>query len=88
MRGLQLNHGTCLGARRGRAVGAGRHPRVIILLAVAIYVYNQTLMDIEVCYKMLTRAVAKSRSITCNGFGIEVEVSVQESRWYPLKFRL
>ena len=39
--------------------------------------YNQTLTDIEVCYKMFTREVAKSLKITCNDFGIEVEISAQ-----------
>jgi glycosyltransferase involved in cell wall biosynthesis len=42
--------------------------------------YNQTLTDIEVCYKMFTREVAKTLSITCNDFGIEVEVSAQIAR--------
>ncbi len=42
--------------------------------------YNQTLTDIEVCYKMFTRAVAKSLKVTCDGFGIEVEISAQIAR--------
>jgi glycosyltransferase involved in cell wall biosynthesis len=42
--------------------------------------YNQTLTDIEVCYKMFTREVAKKLTITCNDFGIEVEVSAQIAR--------
>lgn len=39
--------------------------------------YNQTLTDIEVCYKMFTREVAKALKVTCNDFGIEVEISAQ-----------
>lgn len=42
--------------------------------------YNQTLTDIETCYKMFTRAVAKSLKVTCNDFGIEVEISAQISK--------
>ena len=39
--------------------------------------YNQTLTDIEVCYKMFTRAVLHSLNVTSNDFGIEVQISAQ-----------
>jgi glycosyltransferase involved in cell wall biosynthesis len=39
--------------------------------------YNQTLTDIEVCYKMFTRAVKDSLRLTANDFGIEVQLSAQ-----------
>ena len=39
--------------------------------------YNQTLSDIEVCYKMFTREVLESLHITANDFGIEVQFSAQ-----------
>ena len=39
--------------------------------------YNQTLTDIEVCYKMFTRAVLKTLNVTSNDFGIEVQISAQ-----------
>ena len=39
--------------------------------------YNQQLTDIEVCYKMFTRAVLESLSITANDFGFEVQFSAQ-----------
>jgi len=39
--------------------------------------YNQTLTDIEVCYKMFTRAVLKTLTVTCNDFGLEVQISAQ-----------
>jgi glycosyltransferase involved in cell wall biosynthesis len=42
--------------------------------------YNQTLSDIEVCYKMFTRAVRDSLKITCNDFGCEVQISAQICR--------
>ena len=45
---------------------------------------NQTLTDIETCYKMFTREVLQSLNITANDFGIEVQISTQialESRW-------
>lgn len=38
---------------------------------------NQTLTDIETCYKMFTRAVLQSLNITANDFGIEVQISTQ-----------
>ena len=46
--------------------------------------YNQTLTDIEVCYKMFTRAVLDSLRITANDFGFEVQFSAQVAlarRW-------
>jgi glycosyltransferase involved in cell wall biosynthesis len=39
--------------------------------------YNQTLVDIEVCYKMFTRQVKDSLRITANDFGFEVQISAQ-----------
>ena len=39
--------------------------------------YNQTLTDIEVCYKMFTREVKESLALTANDFGIEIEISGQ-----------
>jgi glycosyltransferase involved in cell wall biosynthesis len=42
-------------------------------------IYNQTLSDIEVCYKMITREVADTLRLTCNDFGIEVQISAQIS---------
>src|SRR5215469_3599970 len=46
--------------------------------------YNQTLSDIEVCYKMFTKEVLKQLVLTSNGFGFEVEISAQialAKRW-------
>ena len=39
--------------------------------------YNQTISDVEVCYKMMTRDVMRSLRLTCDDFGIEVEMSAQ-----------
>ncbi len=39
--------------------------------------YNQTLSDIEVCYKMFTRAVLEELNVTSNDFGVEVQISAQ-----------
>lgn len=39
--------------------------------------YNQTLSDVEVCYKMFTREVRESLALTCPDFGIEVQISAQ-----------
>lgn len=46
--------------------------------------YNQTLSDIEVCYKMFTREVLETLNITANDFGFEVQFSAQVAlarRW-------
>jgi glycosyltransferase involved in cell wall biosynthesis len=43
-------------------------------------VFNQTLTDIETCYKMMTREVARSLRLTANDFGIEVEMSAEIAR--------
>ncbi len=40
-------------------------------------VFNQTLTDIETCYKMMTREVVRSMRLTANDFGIEVEMSAE-----------
>jgi glycosyltransferase involved in cell wall biosynthesis len=46
--------------------------------------YDQTLTDIEVCYKMFTREVLDTLRITANDFGFEVQFSAQVAlarRW-------
>ena len=46
--------------------------------------YNQTLTDIETCYKMFTREVLDTLNITATDFGIEVQFSAQVAlrrRW-------
>lgn len=56
--------------------------RLISFLFNALY--NQTLTDIEVCYKMFTRDVLDSLNITANDFGFEVQFSAQVAlarRW-------
>lgn len=42
--------------------------------------YNQTLTDIEVGYKMMTAQVARSLRLTASDFGIEVEISAEIAR--------
>jgi glycosyltransferase involved in cell wall biosynthesis len=39
--------------------------------------FNQTLTDIEVCYKMFSRDVLGTLVVTCNDFGLEVQISAQ-----------
>jgi glycosyltransferase involved in cell wall biosynthesis len=46
--------------------------------------YDQMLSDIEVCYKMFTNKVLKELKLTCDDFGIEIEISAQialSRRW-------
>lgn len=42
--------------------------------------YNQTLTDIEVCYKMMRREVLAGMQLTCDDFGIEVELTARIAR--------
>jgi glycosyltransferase involved in cell wall biosynthesis len=49
--------------------------RLISILFNALY--NQTLSDIEVCYKMFTRAVRESIDLSCDDFGVEIQFSAQ-----------
>ena len=49
--------------------------RMISLLFNALY--NQTLSDIETCYKMMTAEVARSLRLSADDFGVEVEVSAE-----------
>ena len=42
--------------------------------------YNQTLTDIEVCYKMLRREVLDGMRLSCDDFGIEVEITARIAR--------
>ena len=48
-------------------------------------VFNQTLTDIETCYKMMTREVARSLRLSANDFGIEVEMSAEIARQRSLR---
>jgi len=47
--------------------------------------FNQTLTDIEACYKMMTSPVARSLRLTANDFGIEVEMSAEIARQRNLR---
>jgi len=47
--------------------------------------FNQTLTDIETCYKMMTREVLRSLRLTANDFGIEVEISAQIAKQRTLR---
>ena len=57
--------------------------RVISLLFNLVF--NQTLTDIETCYKMMTSGVAQSLRLTTNDFGIEVEMSTEIARQRNLR---
>jgi len=47
--------------------------------------YNQTLTDIETCYKMMTHDVANSLQLSANDFGIEIEISANIARRKKLR---
>jgi glycosyltransferase involved in cell wall biosynthesis len=47
--------------------------------------FNQTLTDIETCYKMMTRQVLQSLPLSANDFGIEIEISAGVARQRTLR---
>jgi hypothetical protein len=47
--------------------------------------FNQTLTDIEVCYKMMTRDVLRSLRLSANDFGIEIQISANIARQRQLR---
>jgi glycosyltransferase involved in cell wall biosynthesis len=57
--------------------------RLISLLFSVLY--NQTLSDIETCYKMMTAEVARSLRLSANDFGVEVEISANIARQRKLR---
>jgi glycosyltransferase involved in cell wall biosynthesis len=57
--------------------------RLISLLFNALY--NQTLSDIETCYKMMTAEVVRSLRLSANDFGAEVEISANIARQRKLR---
>jgi glycosyltransferase involved in cell wall biosynthesis len=42
--------------------------------------FDQTLTDIEVCYKMFSLEVLRTLKLSCDGFGIEIEISARIAR--------
>lgn len=42
--------------------------------------YNQTLTDVECCYKMMTTAIARSLLLSADDFGIEIEIGAGVAR--------
>ena len=48
-----------------------------LLAALFNICFNQTLTDIETCYKMMTSDVLRQLRLTASDFGIEVEISAQ-----------
>lgn len=72
--------------RGGRGVFPYRRQYAANALLSALFslLYGQRLTDIEVCYKMFTRAVGDGLRITCSDFGCEIEMSAQivrSRRW-------
>jgi glycosyltransferase involved in cell wall biosynthesis len=57
--------------------------RLISLLFNVLY--NQTLSDIETCYKMMTAEVARSLRFSATDFGVEVEISASIARQRRLR---
>jgi glycosyltransferase involved in cell wall biosynthesis len=47
--------------------------------------FNQTLSDVQTCYKMMTREVVQSLRLSANDFGIEIEIGAAISRQRKLR---
>lgn len=47
--------------------------------------FNQTLTDVEACYKMMTTGVMRSLRLSANDFGIEIEICAEIARQKNLR---
>jgi len=47
--------------------------------------FNQTLTDVETCYKMMTREVARALRLSVNDFGVEIDIGAQIVRQRQLR---
>lgn len=56
-----------------------------LISSVFNLLFNQTLTDIEVCYKMMTASVLRSLRLSSDDFGIEVEMSAEIARQRHLR---
>jgi len=56
-----------------------------VISALFNLLFDQTLTDIESCYKMMTGQVARSLRLTANDFGIEVDMSAEIARQRNLR---
>jgi glycosyltransferase involved in cell wall biosynthesis len=56
-----------------------------VISALFSMLFNQTLKDVETCYKMMTREVARSLRLSLNDFGIEIEMGAQIVRQRQLR---
>jgi glycosyltransferase involved in cell wall biosynthesis len=73
-------YGSRFGGRPHRCLYFHHYLANRVISALFNLLYNQTLTDIEVCYKMFTRAVKEGLNLTCNDFGFEVQISAQIAR--------
>jgi glycosyltransferase involved in cell wall biosynthesis len=56
-----------------------------VISALFTMLFNQTLKDVQTCYKMMTREVARSLRLSVNDFGIEIEIASQLVRQRRLR---
>ncbi len=52
----------------------------MLLSRIFSLLYRQRLTDVEVCYKMFTKAVARGLHLTCDDFGCEIQMAAQMVR--------
>jgi glycosyltransferase involved in cell wall biosynthesis len=77
-------YGSRFHGRPHRSMKLGHYLANRLISATFSILFNQTLSDIETCYKMFTREVLKTLNISSNDFGIEVQISAQialHRRW-------
>lgn len=56
-----------------------------LLTLIFNILYNQTLTDIETCYKMMTRKALQATRLSAKDFGIEIELSAKLARQRDLR---
>jgi glycosyltransferase involved in cell wall biosynthesis len=70
-------YGSRFYGRPHRALRFHHYMANYVISLIFSVLYNQKLTDVETCYKMFTREVKDSLRITCNDFGVELQLGAQ-----------
>ena len=73
-------YGSCFYGRPHRTLYLHRYMANRPISFIFNLLYDQILVKIEVRYKMFTREVLRSLTLSCNDFGFEIHISAQIAR--------
>jgi hypothetical protein len=85
MRVADVVFGSCFYARPHRSLYFHHYLANRLTALLFNVVFNQTITDVETCYKMMTSRVAHSLGLTANDIGTEVEMCVEIARQRNLR---